>query len=286
MTSGPDFNLTGTIGILIEALWPTLAPFAYSQFLSVGKGAVLIDLNRMTDTVVGPNSVECIGQLEYLRQDDGASGSAVDHMNEYDPETEVVLIIDHRPHAGEANASYRHVATSSLQPTPKELFEAQAQPYQPASPFQYTVQLNFNSEVHDFHDPKVQKAFLRHSWELLATTAYQNYLRVGRGAILIDIAKTLADSAFGTTSFKFNASYVRLLASILDQFKPAIRDLIKVYNPDEKVIILFFNSARPIEALTDAIVYVGPLDDSPSPKRVFEISQRDKPEQPKEGKTQ
>jgi hypothetical protein len=83
MRGKPDFHDFNYINSLIGALWPTIAPFA---FLTKGRGAVGIDLKKMTDTVRSNTEVECRGEAEYRTQ--SAPSSTVRQIVEYKPETD------------------------------------------------------------------------------------------------------------------------------------------------------------------------------------------------------
>ena len=279
MSTGPNFNDSAVQTYLIEALWPHIAPFAYQQYLTRGKGAVAIDLNKVVDTVAGQNQVICEGEAKYKTAQELASEGSDESIDEYDPQESLVLVLDLRPSPDEPGISRRHLMTVGMsnQPSPKKLYEQKKRSKKKASSLSlpFKVQVGFSPPPVNWGDTELQKRFINQGWLHFASLAYRNYLNHGRGAIVVDLSLMQATRQFATTNANFKTEYVLLDDPKMEDLKEEeIVKTIQEYNPEEEVVFLFLHGDPNQQDFITVNLHLIPSRPETSPKTLYEVEQK------------
>ena len=127
----------------------------------------------------------------------------------------------------------------------------------------------------DVNSNEFQEALIVQEWGDLAQFAYQEFLRIGRGAILFDLnAIRISTGPGGETNLDFD-EYRYSSINNPDFIGQEIHDKILAYDPAKEIVLVFKLRAPRVAKQGDfdmawTAIYVGSVFDKPTPKEIYE----------------
>ncbi|HLG15759.1 MAG TPA: hypothetical protein VJH03_14830 [Blastocatellia bacterium] len=127
----------------------------------------------------------------------------------------------------------------------------------------------------DINSKEFIDALILQDWETYAEFAYQEFLRMGRGAIFIDLNEAkISIGSQGEQSFEFDG-FKYFSINNPDFLGQEIHDKILAYNPASEVVFVLRLRMLPLSKqgefeMAPTVVFGGNVKGRPSPKELYE----------------
>jgi hypothetical protein len=123
-------------------------------------------------------------------------------------------------------------------------------------------------KLKELDTPDNHESFLRSQWKDFAAFAWMNYVKEGRGAVVVD----LKHASFGEAGLQMPAYYVAETGETLQKLNgwpnDEIKEAVREYDPEEDVVFVVWR-------VDDDIIHYRATDDLTPPK-AFAAKQRAK----------
>lgn len=224
---------------LIRKNWTHLSALAWKGYLEYGRGALFITIDHQV-LAGGELSGGYICERETFRRElmsgPWVNGDSINMVNRYDPKQQAVIIFQWR-----GNDKFIALPYHSTVSTPEENYRKLGLKAEKSSFVAELLNLGtaVNVESDDISNPSHPFVrFIREQWELLATVAYQGYLKEGRGFVTILLGKVKGNPGeVSSIYFGERGNALPLLLKGKENRDGKLEKMLAEYDPNQQIIV-------------------------------------------------